>query len=61
MVTDLHMPSNDLTPSRVENEAIPYELLVITVMIDVGEVLRNWGFDLILTGYQRADIACHQR
>jgi hypothetical protein len=32
----------------VENEEIPYELLVITVMIDVGEVLRNWGFDLIL-------------
>jgi hypothetical protein len=31
----------------VESEAIPYELLVITVIIDVGEVLRNWGFDLI--------------
>jgi hypothetical protein len=28
----------------VESEAIPYELLVITVMIDVGEKLRNWGF-----------------
>ena len=61
MVTDLHMPSNDLTPSRVENEAIPYELLVITVMIDVGEALRNWGFDLILTGYQHAGIDCQQR
>jgi hypothetical protein len=32
----------------VEGEVIPYELLVITVMIDVGETLRNWGFDLIL-------------
>jgi hypothetical protein len=28
----------------VESEAIPYELLVITVMIDVGEELKNWGF-----------------
>jgi hypothetical protein len=28
----------------VESEAIPYELLVITVMIDVGEKLRNWDF-----------------
>jgi hypothetical protein len=25
----------------VESEAIPYELLVITVMNDVGEALRN--------------------
>jgi hypothetical protein len=30
-------------------------------MIDVGEELRNWGFAFILTGYQRADIACQQR
>jgi hypothetical protein len=29
-------------------------------MIDVGEALRNWGFDFILTGYHRADIACQQ-
>jgi hypothetical protein len=50
-----------LTPDCVESEAIPYELLVITVMIDVGEVLRSWGFDFILTGYHRADIACQQR
>jgi hypothetical protein len=28
------------------------------VMIDVGEELKNWGFDFILTGYYRADIAC---
>jgi hypothetical protein len=45
----------------VESEAIPYELLIITVMIDVGEELRSWGFDFILTGYDRADIACQQR
>jgi hypothetical protein len=45
----------------VESEAIPYELLVITVMTDVGEELRGWGFDFILTGYDRADIACQQR
>jgi hypothetical protein len=45
----------------VETEAIPYELLVKTVMIDVGEALRNWGFSFILTGYHRADIACQQR
>jgi hypothetical protein len=30
-------------------------------MIDVGEELRSWGFDFILTGYHRADIACQQR
>jgi hypothetical protein len=42
----------------VESEAIPYERLVITVMIDVGEELRSWGFDFILTEYHRADIAC---
>ena len=52
---------DSLTPSCVESEAIPYELLVITVMIDVGEALRNWGFDLILTGYQHAGIDCQQR
>jgi len=45
----------------VESEAIPYELLVITVMIDVGEELRSWGFSFILTGYYCADIACQQR
>jgi hypothetical protein len=45
----------------VESEAIPYELLAITVMIDVGEELRSWSFDFILTGYHRADIACQQR
>jgi hypothetical protein len=45
----------------VENEEIPYELLVITVMIDVGEELRSWRFDFILNGYHRADIACQQR
>jgi hypothetical protein len=45
----------------MESEAIPYELLVITVMIDVGAALRNWGFTLFLTGYHRADIACQQR
>jgi hypothetical protein len=45
----------------MESEAIPYERLVITVMIDVGEALRSWGFDFILTGYDRADIACRQR
>jgi hypothetical protein len=44
----------------VESEAIPYELLVITVMIDVGEALRNWGFDFIFIGYHRAGIACQQ-
>jgi hypothetical protein len=44
----------------VESEAIPYELLVITVMIDVGEEPRSWGFDIFLTGYYRADIACQQ-
>jgi hypothetical protein len=44
----------------VESEAVPYELL-ITVMIDVGEEIRSWGFDFILTGYHRADIACQQR
>jgi hypothetical protein len=38
----------NITPSCVESEAIPYELLVITVMIDVGEALRSRGFDLIL-------------
>jgi hypothetical protein len=50
-----------LTPSCVESEAIPYELLVITVMIDIGEALRNWVFAFILTRYYRADIACQQR
>jgi hypothetical protein len=45
----------------MESEAIPYEGLVITVMINVGEALRNWGFDFILTGYHHADIACQQR
>jgi hypothetical protein len=30
-------------------------------MIDVGEELRRWGFDFILTEYHRADIACQQR
>ena len=50
-----------ITPSCVESEAIPYQLLVITVMIDVGEALRNWGFDLILTGNQYAGIDCQQR
>jgi hypothetical protein len=45
----------------VESEAIPYKLLVITVMIDVGEELKNWGVSFILTGYHRADIACQQR
>jgi hypothetical protein len=45
----------------VESEAIPYELLVITVMINVGEALKNWGFAFILTGYDRAGIACQQR
>jgi hypothetical protein len=50
-----------LTPSFVESKATPYELLVITVMIDVGAALRNWGFTLFLTGYHRADIACQQR
>ncbi len=38
-----------VVPSCVESEAISYELIVITVMIDVGEVLRNCGFDLTLT------------
>jgi hypothetical protein len=45
----------------MESEVIPYELLVITVMINVGEAFRNWRFDFILTGYHRADIACQQR
>jgi hypothetical protein len=45
----------------VESKAIPYEPLVITVMIDIGEALRSCGFDFILTGYHRADIACQQR
>jgi hypothetical protein len=45
----------------VESEAIPYELFVITVMIDVVDKLRNWGFDFILTEYYRTDIACQQR
>jgi len=47
-----------LTPSCLESEAIPYELLVITVMIDVGEELKNWDFSFILTEHYRADIAC---
>jgi hypothetical protein len=51
----------DITPSCVESEAIPYELLVITVMIDVGEELKNWDFSFILTGHYRADIACQRR
>jgi hypothetical protein len=46
------------TPSGVETEAIPYELLVITVLIDVGTELRNWDFAFILTGYYRVDIVC---
>jgi hypothetical protein len=45
----------------VDSEAISYELLVITVMIDVGEELKNWGFSFILTGHYRVDIACQQR
>jgi hypothetical protein len=45
----------------VESEAIPYELLVITVIINVGEELRNSGSAFILAGYYRADIACQQR
>jgi hypothetical protein len=45
----------------VDSEAIPYERLVITVMIDVGEALKNWDFSFILTGHYRADIACQQR
>jgi hypothetical protein len=32
----------------VENEAIPYELLVITVMMEVGDELRDWGFAFML-------------
>jgi hypothetical protein len=40
-----------LTPSCVESVAIPYELLVITVMIYVGTELRSREFDFILTGY----------
>jgi hypothetical protein len=44
----------------VESEAIPYELFVITVMIDVGDELRDRGFAFILTGYHRAGIACQQ-
>jgi hypothetical protein len=51
----------NITPSCVESEAIPYELLVITVMIDVGEALRNWIFAFILTGYHRAGIVCQRR
>jgi hypothetical protein len=50
-----------MTPSCVESEAIPYELLAITVMIDVGEELRSWVFAFILNGYHRADIVCQQR
>jgi hypothetical protein len=50
-----------LTPGCVESEAIPYELLVITVMNDVGEELRSWIFAFILTGYHRAGIACQRR
>jgi hypothetical protein len=34
---------------------------IITVMNDIGEALRSCGFDFILTGYHRADIACQQR
>jgi hypothetical protein len=45
----------------VESEAIPYELPVITVVIDIGEELRSWVFAFILTGYDRADIACQRR
>jgi hypothetical protein len=44
----------------VESEAIPYELIVMTVIIDVGEELKNWGFSFILTGYHCAGIACQQ-
>jgi hypothetical protein len=45
----------------VESEEIPYELFVITVMVDVGDELRDSGFAFMLTGYYRADIACQQR
>jgi hypothetical protein len=45
----------------VESEAIPYERLVITVTIDIGEELKNWDFSFILTGHYRADIASQQR
>jgi hypothetical protein len=51
----------NLTPSCVESEAIPYELFVITVMIDVGDELRNWNFAFILTVYYRDDITCQKR
>jgi hypothetical protein len=34
----------------VESLAIPYELVVITVLIDVGDEFRNRGFDFILIG-----------
>jgi hypothetical protein len=51
----------NITPRFAESEAIPYELLVITVVIDAGEALRNWGFAFILTEYHCADIACRQR
>ena len=44
----------------MESEAIPYELIVITVLIDVGIELRNWRFAFILTEYYRADIACQK-
>jgi hypothetical protein len=44
----------------MESEAIPYELFVITVIIDFGEALRSWRFDSILTGYHRADLVCQQ-
>jgi hypothetical protein len=33
----------NITPRFAESEAIPYELLVITGMIDV-EALRSWVF-----------------
>ena len=50
-----------LTPCCAESEAIPYQRIVITVNIAIATELENWSFVFILTGYQRADIACQQR
>ncbi len=46
-----------LTPSCVESEAIPYELFVITVIIDIADELWNWTFSFEVTGWQNDGIS----
>ena len=44
----------------MESEAIPYELFIITGVIDVGIEGRSRSFEFIFNGYYRADIACQK-